>query len=510
MRSKVLRLMLWAGVLGTLLAGGLAACGLENPFHAEAPGPVSVPGATLPPNSSSPAPTPTSLGTTSTVPVPTATPTPTLTPTPTPTPVPTPTLAPTPTPTRIPSPTPTFIPTPTASGGSKGQDLLPDVVSLQPTDLHIEIVGGQKLLYFTNSVGNEGAGVLLVYPATGTTTTCNANAGDQGPGTLVYQRIYQSTDGYGYYNRGTDTQYREQLVGCEVYHPEHHHWHFEGFTLFQVMNGDKQVVSGTKDSTCLMDSFRAFNLPGTPASLYYTYQDCSPTTPMGISVGWADEYKWTLPDQDINITGVPDGIYCLVTTGNPDHSIVESNYTNDSASVRFQLAGNTVMAFPNVPCPGQQTVNRGAVPDPASPTVYDDTLNWQSWSWNTQMDPQATKFVYQGRWSMAVTYTAPWAGLALHAGSFDTASYGYLQFALHPTSGGLPVLNVAMVDAGGQQMQPVPVASYATQIAGGWYLVKVPLAALDATGKTVSDLWLEEAAGAVPPTFYLDDIQFVK
>ena len=68
---------------------------------------------------------------------------------------------------------------------------------------------------------------------------------------------------------------------------------------------------------------------------------------MGISPGWGDVYSWDTPDQYIEITGVPDGLYDVVSTANPDGGILEERGLaggrgDDTARTRICLKGNTV------------------------------------------------------------------------------------------------------------------------------------------------------------------------
>ena len=64
---------------------------------------------------------------------------------------------------------------------------------------------------------------------------------------------------------------------------------------------------------------------------------------MGLSVGYADTYSYDLPGQRIDITGVKKGIYCLVSTANPDHGaedlnqIEESNDANNARRQRVKI-----------------------------------------------------------------------------------------------------------------------------------------------------------------------------
>ena len=61
------------------------------------------------------------------------------------------------------------------------------------------------------------------------------------------------------------------------------------------------------------------------------------TVEQGLSPGWADTYFWLLPDQAIDITGLPDGVYRLVTKSDPDDWFRESNEKNNDTWVEFRL-----------------------------------------------------------------------------------------------------------------------------------------------------------------------------
>jgi hypothetical protein len=57
----------------------------------------------------------------------------------------------------------------------------------------------------------------------------------------------------------------------------------------------------------------------------------------GITNGWGDEYVKALPGQELPITGLPAGIYYLVSTVDPTGVFVESNEDNGAAWVKIQL-----------------------------------------------------------------------------------------------------------------------------------------------------------------------------
>ncbi|MBI4201533.1 MAG: hypothetical protein HY532_00260 [Chloroflexi bacterium] len=381
-----------------------------------------------------------------------------------------------------------------------GGDLLPDIVTPQPRDLSIEVVNGGKRLRFTNEVANQHTGVLEVAPAS-EGVDC-AEGGAPGQSRLAYQRIYRDADGDGVFTRGVDTEFWTREVGCMVLHPAHDHWHMEDFSAYELWDSSGAIVFGTKTTTCSMDSYRGFRLPGSPTSVYYSREDCNQTTPQGVSIGWVDRYASDLPDQYIDITEIADGDYCLVSTFDPNNQFLEVDTTNNSASLWLRLEGDTVTTFPNEPCPYDN-------PGPSPASLYDESLRWRDWSWNTTIDPLATTQVRAGSHSLMVAYDQPWAGLLLRHPGFDTSPYTHLQFALHADGNPFPALDIALHEAGETVAPKVPAAPYAVPDAGGWYFVTIPLEDLDAVNQTIVEVEVQEGMNTVPPPFYLDNFRFV-
>ncbi len=57
----------------------------------------------------------------------------------------------------------------------------------------------------------------------------------------------------------------------------------------------------------------------------------------GSSPGYVDRYPAFFHGQDIDVTGVPAGVYLLVHRANPTRRVRETVYSNDVASVRIRL-----------------------------------------------------------------------------------------------------------------------------------------------------------------------------
>jgi Lysyl oxidase len=100
----------------------------------------------------------------------------------------------------------------------------------------------------------------------------------------------------------------------------HMHHHVTRYTTYELLGPGGVVFTGRKQSFCLEDVQRTS--PGLPSRGYTCLNQ-------GISRGWADSYSRGLPCQWIDITDIPSGDYTLRVTVNPDHTLPESDYTNN-------------------------------------------------------------------------------------------------------------------------------------------------------------------------------------
>jgi hypothetical protein len=99
------------------------------------------------------------------------------------------------------------------------------------------------------------------------------------------------------------------------------------------------VAAGEKTSFAIID-FVEYDpsLPGFPSGdgVY------SGGLVQGISVGWGDVYGGYLPDQWIDVTGVPPGRYWLEARVDPQNLVLESNESNNVARILVDLSGLAV------------------------------------------------------------------------------------------------------------------------------------------------------------------------
>ena len=154
----------------------------------------------------------------------------------------------------------------------------------------------------------------------------------------VFQRIYSVEGVFG-----------ERLIGSFFFHPDHDHWHIEDIAMYELWSVDSEnvldqrILRSRKASYCLRDAAHLAEDPhpeGWPDFSVYT--DCDNVI-QGISPGWMDIYSWDMLGQEIEITGLPDGTYFLITTVNPDWILFESDLNNNVGTTRFRLTGDGIV-----------------------------------------------------------------------------------------------------------------------------------------------------------------------
>ena len=137
---------------------------------------------------------------------------------------------------------------------------------------------------------------------------------------------------------------REQ-VGRFVLHPEHAHAHFEDYARYSLhlldqdgdpdLGADGLVAGDGKASFCIVDSERERRDAPGPR---YTSCGATPGGIQGISAGWRDLYTSSLPGQQVELAGVPDGDYALVVVLDPDDRLRESNESDNAAATPVRIA----------------------------------------------------------------------------------------------------------------------------------------------------------------------------
>ena len=260
------------------------------------------------------------------------------------------------------APLPAAVITPAATGDPLLPDMFPLVSEADEYvygwTLDTGEIPGRILLRLTTAMANRGRGAMEL------TGGMSYPDGTQD----VYQRIFLE-------GGGSTTR----LAGKFIYHPAHEHIHFDNFATYNLRdvtagNGVGGVrASGDKISFCLLD-IDHFNpgLPGSPPG--GRYESCGQT--QGVSVGWADVYDQSLPDQWIDVTDVTDGTYWLEVVSDPDNRLTESDETNNTARIQINL---------DKPSPDPMVVAHnpvGQYPAPASAVdfIFDQAMRANSFS----------------------------------------------------------------------------------------------------------------------------------
>jgi hypothetical protein len=199
-------------------------------------------------------------------------------------------------------------------------DLLPDLRMARLTDLKIEkTADGRKLLRFSSTIVNVGDGPIELHGErldTGTPTMTTA------------QRIFDE-----------EGEHRDVPTDAVMYFggDGHNHWHvrdLESFELKHLRKGSK-VGTDAKHGFCFSDNHRY----GSEQDPHYTScgQSGDLEVTMGLSVGWADLYRYSLPDQYIDITGLSRGRYRLEGMADAGNWFQESEESNNSTWVDIRI-----------------------------------------------------------------------------------------------------------------------------------------------------------------------------
>ncbi len=200
--------------------------------------------------------------------------------------------------------------------------LLPDLRTLAPSDLRISRYAsdGSTVLKLTNSIWNGGFGPLVLIGVV-----------DPGSETQrVVQRILKD-----------DGEYSEKPVGEFIFHTGHNHTHLDSFSVYELWslqsNGmlDQVVATSGKVSYCLRDIRRS---PEAERIDRAAFTSCS-SDRQGLSVGWTDVYQYYLAGQSIDITGLEDGTYALMSIADPVNLIQESDETNNGIVIYLEIEG---------------------------------------------------------------------------------------------------------------------------------------------------------------------------
>lgn len=248
---------------------------------------------------------------------------------------------------------------------SAGGGRLPDIRTVIPQHLNLVNEHQREVLRFSNLIANTGQGPWRLrpeFPLAGS---------PQGTKQKAIQQVLNSEGSNG-------NVVCEEEVSEFTYHPTHRHWHTTGVALFEIRSvsptgpvfvNDQGTLNSIKTTFCLIDWVKLTGNSNGGSKSTRTYFDCAGAF-HGVSVGWADQYRHSVDDQDLDITGVQAGVeYFLVSITNAGSDFLESDYTNNSAWQAFKVVrdsqGNPKIVLtrhsecePGTGMCGEQTANR--------------------------------------------------------------------------------------------------------------------------------------------------------
>ena len=208
-------------------------------------------------------------------------------------------------------------------------DRLPDMSAASPSQFRIVNSGGRRLLRFTGILINKGAGPMEILA--------------QRPDSSSPWRVRQVIDNTSGGERRMDTD------ATLVYGGDgHNHWHVKSMMAYHLWSGHG-TRADRKVGYCFFDTtLWSPSLPRSPGSPHYRESWCGGRTALtsrtGISVGWADTYRWSLPHQWIDITGLPGGTYTVRAMSDPNDWFLEEDEIGRCGwtKVRFGSSGTSV------------------------------------------------------------------------------------------------------------------------------------------------------------------------
>jgi hypothetical protein len=204
---------------------------------------------------------------------------------------------------------------------------LPDLAMSPLSEIAVsEAVGGdQKYVSFTAAPANVGRGAFIVH----------AVRADRRGSWRVSQRFDEP-----------DGSLSETITPGDVVWGGHghNHWHVHmGASYWLTKPGStRRLRTYEKVGFCFFDQ-RALLVqpPDAPSRPRFPVTSCNGRDVLefteGLSPGWSDPYSWALPDQRLDVTGLPDGVYRLWATADPGGWFRETNERNNSTWVDLDL-----------------------------------------------------------------------------------------------------------------------------------------------------------------------------
>jgi hypothetical protein len=205
------------------------------------------------------------------------------------------------------------------------RELLPDFDQRPPADLQIQGGPVRWKLGFTSLVDNVGEGAAVIV---GVRPSGEARM-------VATQRVALSNGWVRSYAEAGRLRFTRS--------PPHYHWHLMRFDSFELRTLDGHtIIRDRKSGFCLSDQWGI--APGKLERRARFRGDCEQHNPratrvvQGTSPGFTDRYPAFFHGQNIELTGIPAGVYVLVHRASPGLSLRELRYENNAASARIRLS----------------------------------------------------------------------------------------------------------------------------------------------------------------------------
>jgi hypothetical protein len=202
------------------------------------------------------------------------------------------------------------------------RELLPDFDQRPP--FRLTVVGTK--LGFASATDNIGDGPVWVRGRRGSATS-----------PMRAQQLVRLSD-------GTVRAYRDAGRLRYTPSPTHTHWHLLDFQRYELQTQDGElVVRDHKSGFCLADHYGLARRRVAVFTGGRFFGNCAASNPaalsveQGTSVGYTDLYPAHFHGQNLELRGVPAGVYTLVHRANPEQRLEEISYTNNAASLRIRL-----------------------------------------------------------------------------------------------------------------------------------------------------------------------------
>lgn len=215
------------------------------------------------------------------------------------------------------------------TGAPQGAEMRPDFAPMPPEDIHTKQVDDSWTVEFSSSLVNVGAGDFHA--------TANRSVGDA----WVMTQDIEHVDG----GASHVVSEAEPVWGGDG----HEHWHISRYVTYYLHALDAagqetgEPRTDHKVGFCIYD-FQRSELGIGPEESVYKREGCGEEDAdhlaMGLSVGWSDDYHWSLPGQSINIDGLEDGDYRIYAMADEDEVFVEESRDNNRTWVEFALSTN--------------------------------------------------------------------------------------------------------------------------------------------------------------------------